>query len=137
MIFFSLFQLSLVVVFVVAVIIYRLLVSIPLFMNPNLSGWASIIASSTGALANLIFIMLLSPVYEKLAFRLTQWEMHRTQTEFDNHLTFKVFIFQFFNYYSSIFYIAFFKGKFIGTPGNYAQILGLRNEVLTARKSPL
>ncbi|XP_015788170.1 anoctamin-7 isoform X2 [Tetranychus urticae] len=121
-------MLSLVVVFVVAVIIYRLLVSIPLFMNPNLSGWASIIASSTGALANLIFIMLLSPVYEKLAFRLTQWEMHRTQTEFDNHLTFKVFIFQFFNYYSSIFYIAFFKGKFIGTPGNYAQILGLRNE---------
>lgn len=54
--------------------------------------------------------------------------MHRTQTEFENHLTFKVFIFQFFNYYSSIFYIAFFKGKFVGTPGNYSQILGLRNE---------
>lgn len=38
-------------------------------------------------------------------------EMHRTQTEFENQLTFKVFIFQFVNFYSSIFYIAFFKGR--------------------------
>jgi len=37
--------------------------------------------------------------------------MHRTQTEYDNALTLKVFIFQFVNYYSSIFYVAFFKGK--------------------------
>jgi hypothetical protein len=37
--------------------------------------------------------------------------MHRTQTEFDNHFTIKVFIFQFVNIYSSIFYIAFIKGK--------------------------
>ena len=36
-------------------------------------------------------------------------EMHRTQSEFDDNLTFKVFIFQFINFYSSIFYIAFFK----------------------------
>jgi hypothetical protein len=38
-------------------------------------------------------------------------EMHRTQTDFDNHFTIKVFIFQFVNIYSSIFYIAFIKGK--------------------------
>jgi hypothetical protein len=38
-------------------------------------------------------------------------EMHRTQTDFDNHFTIKVFIFQFVNIYSSIFYIAFVKGK--------------------------
>lgn len=54
--------------------------------------------------------------------------MHRTQTEFDNNLTFKVFMFQFVNYYSSIFYIAFFKGRFVGYPGHYAHLLGLRNE---------
>ncbi|CAG2183837.1 unnamed protein product, partial [Oppiella nova] len=40
--------------------------------------------------------------------------MHRTQSEFDNQLAFKVFIFQFINFYSSIFYIAFFKGRFVG-----------------------
>ena len=56
-------------------------------------------------------------------------EMHRTQSEFDDNLTFKVFIFQFINFYSSIFYIAFFKGRFVGYPGRYNYIFGtLRNE---------
>ena len=40
-------------------------------------------------------------------------EMHRTQTEFEDQLTFKVFIFQFVNFYSSIIYIAFFKGRWV------------------------
>jgi hypothetical protein len=56
-------------------------------------------------------------------------EMHRTQSDFDDNLTFKVFIFQFINFYSSILYIAFFKGKFVGYPGAYKNIVGnLRNE---------
>ena len=54
--------------------------------------------------------------------------MHRTQAEFEDNLTFKVFAFQFVNLYASIFYIAFFKGRFVGFPGNYNQIFGLRNE---------
>ena len=57
-------------------------------------------------------------------------EMHRTQSDFDDNLTFKVFIFQLINFYSSIIYIAFFKGKFVGYPGHYHNIMGsnLRNE---------
>ncbi len=35
----------------------------------------------------------------------------RTQTEFDDSLTVKIYLFQFVNYYFSIFYIAFVKGK--------------------------
>jgi anoctamin-7 len=54
--------------------------------------------------------------------------MHRTQIEFEDNLTFKVFAFQFVNLYASPFYIAFFKGRFIGYPGNYLHIFGLRNE---------
>lgn len=54
--------------------------------------------------------------------------MHRTQIEFEDNLTFKVFAFQFVNLYASIFYIAFFKGRFVGYPGNYLHIFGLRNE---------
>jgi hypothetical protein len=54
--------------------------------------------------------------------------MHKTQTEFDNNLTLKVYLFQFVNFYSSIFYIAFIKGKFNGYPGNYNKIFGLRQE---------
>ena len=40
-------------------------------------------------------------------------EMHRTQTEFEDQLIFKVFLFQFVNFYSSIIYIGFFKGKWV------------------------
>ena len=62
-------------------------------------------------------------------------EMHRTQTEYDDNLTFKVFIFQFINFYSSIIYIAFFKGKFVGYPGHYKHIFGtLRNEEVNQRR---
>ncbi|XP_067007730.2 anoctamin-7 isoform X2 [Anabrus simplex] len=125
-------MMSLVIIFIVAVIIYRVLVSIPLFQNATFRSQAQAIANVTGAVVNLILIMAMSRVYEKLAYRLTAWEMHRTQTEFDDNLTFKVFIFQFVNFYSSIFYIAFFKGRFVGYPGNYTHILKLRNEDCSA-----
>ena len=87
------------------------------------------LASSSGAMVQLLFIMAMGRFYEKLALKLTTWEMHRTQSDFDDNLTFKVFIFQFINFYSSIIYIAFFKGKFVGYPGHYKHIVGdLRNE---------
>ena len=60
--------------------------------------------------------------------------MHRTQSEFEDNLTFKVFVFQFINFYSSIFYIAFFKGRFVGYPGHYNHILGLRNEDVSGKR---
>ncbi|XP_039275629.1 LOW QUALITY PROTEIN: anoctamin-7-like [Nilaparvata lugens] len=125
-------MISLVIIFIIAVIIYRVLVSIPLFQNATFRAQAQMIANVSGAVVNLILIMAMSRVYEKLAYRLTSWEMHRTQTEFDDNLTFKVFIFQFVNFYSSIFYIAFFKGRFVGYPGNYTLILRLRNEDCSA-----
>ncbi|XP_074831712.1 anoctamin-7-like isoform X4 [Carettochelys insculpta] len=55
-------------------------------------------------------------------------EMHRTQTLHEDAFTFKVFVFQFVNFYSSPFYVAFFKGRFVGYPGQYGTLLGLRNE---------
>ncbi|XP_031568304.1 anoctamin-7-like isoform X2 [Actinia tenebrosa] len=119
---------SLVMLFMVGVIVYKLLVIHPLYKNPDLQPHANQFVSATGAVLNLIIIMILSRVYEKLALLLNHWEMHRTQTEYEDNLTLKVFIFQFMNFYSSIFYIAFFKGKFVGYPGNYGTIFGLRNE---------
>jgi len=124
-----LFMISLVFIFIFSVILYRTLVSIPLFQNQTLRPMAQIIASMSGAVLNLLLIMALGRVYEKLALKLTTWEMHRTQSEFDDNLTFKVFIFQFINFYASILYIAFIKGRFVGYPGNYKHIIGdIRNE---------
>ncbi|KAH9514072.1 Anoctamin-7 [Bulinus truncatus] len=121
-------MICLVIIFIIAVIMYRVLISIPLFENAQLRARANTIASMTAAIVNLIIIMTLGKVYEKLALKLTQWEMHRTQTEFEDQLTFKVFIFQFVNFYSSIIYVAFFKGKFVGYPGHYNRFFGLRSE---------
>jgi anoctamin-7 len=52
---------------------YRVLVSIPLFQNPTTRPRAQIIASMSSAIVNLILIMALGRVYEKLALRMTQW----------------------------------------------------------------
>ncbi|XP_071945717.1 anoctamin-7-like isoform X1 [Antedon mediterranea] len=117
-----------VIIFMLGVIMYRVLISIPLFQNKALRSQAQSIASMSSAVVNLILIMSLGQVYQLLAQILNDWEMHRTQTEYEDNLTFKVFIFQFCNFYSSIFYIAFFKGKFVGYPGNYTRVFGLRTE---------
>ena len=50
-------------------------------------------------------------VYYHLAQKLTAWENHRTETEHEHSLTFKLFLFQCVNYYSAIVYIAIFKGS--------------------------
>ncbi|XP_009282514.1 PREDICTED: anoctamin-7 [Aptenodytes forsteri] len=123
-------MIAMVVIFVVSVILYRAVVAILL----SSSGYfwfvasASRIASITGSVVNLIFILILSKIYISLAHFLTKWEMHRTQTKYEDAFTFKVFVFQFVTFYSSPVYIAFFKGKFVGYPGNYLSFLGIRNE---------
>ena len=66
-------QMSLVIIFIIAVIMYRVLIAIPLFQNRWIRSEASIIASLTAACVNLVLIMALSLVYEKLALKLTQW----------------------------------------------------------------
>lgn len=67
-------------------------------------------------------------IYARVAERLTELELQRTQTEFDDSLTLKIYMLQFINYYSSIFYIAFFKGKMVGYPGKYNRVFGSRQE---------
>ena len=52
---------------------YRVLIAIPLFQNNDLRSKAMMIASGSAAVVNLILIMALGKVYEKLALKLTQW----------------------------------------------------------------
>lgn len=72
-------------------------------------------------------------IYTGLAEYLTEFELLRTQTEFDDSLTLKIYLLQFVNYYASIFYIAFFKGKFIGYPGEYKRFFKARQEEVNVR----
>lgn len=103
--------------------------------------------SVTAALINFVLIMILNTLYERVAIWITDFgksniqlyfalssvenslihspfmsdtmtELPRTKTDYENSLTLKMFLFQFVNYYSSCFYIAFAKGKVVGHPGN-------------------
>lgn len=51
-------------------------------------------------------------MYHHLALWLTNQENPRTQTEYEDSYTFKIFLFEFMNFYSSLIYIAFFKVSF-------------------------
>ncbi|XP_078185117.1 anoctamin-7 isoform X3 [Callithrix jacchus] len=109
---------AVVVMCLVSIILYRTIMAILVSRSGNtvLTAWASRIASLTGSVVNLIFIVILSKIYVTLAHVLTRWEMHRTQTKFEDSFTLKVFIFQFVNFYSSPIYIAFFKGRWVPPP---------------------
>lgn len=84
-----------------------------------------LVITSLFILSSQVFINLLKFFYEKLALWLTNWENPRTETDYKDSFTYKMFLFQFVNTYSSIFYIAFFKlNLVIGTPGNYRRLGG-------------
>lgn len=55
-----------------------------------LQKYSNIVVSSSAAGLNLIFILILNNLYSKIAAYLTELEMPRTQSEFDNSLTLKV-----------------------------------------------
>ncbi|KOX69520.1 Anoctamin-4 [Melipona quadrifasciata] len=86
--------------------------------GPFLKKHAKIFTSMTAALINLIIIMILTRVYHRLARWMVNMENPRTQTEYESSFTFKIFLFEFVNFYSSLIYIAFFKGRFFVHPGD-------------------
>uniref|UniRef100_A0A914V0A2 Anoctamin n=1 Tax=Plectus sambesii TaxID=2011161 RepID=A0A914V0A2_9BILA len=58
---------------------------------------------------NSLSIMILGYLYTKLVYKLTDWENHRTQSDYNNALIIKLFAFQFVNTYTSLFYTAFYR----------------------------
>lgn len=66
-------------------------------------------------LVNAIQIQVMNYLYGNIAIDLTNRENHRTDTEHEDSLIAKLFMFQFVNSYASFFYIAFIK-QYIGDP---------------------
>ncbi|XP_050792073.1 anoctamin-6 isoform X4 [Gopherus flavomarginatus] len=134
-----LFWILLIIASVIGIIIYRLSVFLVFSakLPRHINGTEAIqkyltpqaATSVTASIISFIIIMILNIIYEKVAIMITDFELPRTQTDYENSLTMKMFLFQFVNYYSSCFYIAFFKGKFVGYPGDPVYWLGkYRNE---------
>uniref|UniRef100_A0AAX7UAK2 Anoctamin n=1 Tax=Astatotilapia calliptera TaxID=8154 RepID=A0AAX7UAK2_ASTCA len=139
---FSVLKISLIIACIIGVIAYRLAVyaSFASIMKNNTATNLDVVApyvtpqlatSVTASCINFVIIMILNLLYERVAIKITDMEIPKTHVEYENKLTVKMFLFQFVNYYSSCFYVAFFKGKFVGYPGNYTYMFGsskLRNE---------
>ncbi|XP_053689725.1 anoctamin-1 isoform X4 [Sabethes cyaneus] len=118
------------IVAVLAVVLYRMsiLATLSVYGDEVTTSTAILFTTATAATINLCLIVVFNWIYTYLAEWLTERELLRTQTEFDDSLTLKIYLLQFVNYYASIFYIAFFKGKFIGYPGNYNRFFNFRQE---------
>uniref|UniRef100_G1PQA4 Anoctamin n=1 Tax=Myotis lucifugus TaxID=59463 RepID=G1PQA4_MYOLU len=117
---------SLVVACLVAVIVYRLSVfaTFSRFMETEAS-LKHIATALSGSCLNFIVILILNFFYEKISAWITKMEIPRTYQEYESSLTLKMFLFQFVNFYSSCFYLAFFKGKFVGYPGKYTYLFNV------------
>ncbi|XP_064396523.1 anoctamin-7-like isoform X2 [Halichondria panicea] len=124
------FMAGIVIAVTVAVLVYRLVVAAAIYaVVANISGGPTvgdIVVSVSGAVIQLVTIIIMNRIYEWLAYKLTTWELQRTQTEFEDSFIVKMYIFQFLNFYTSLFYIAFFKGNISGYPGNYNRLGGTR-----------
>lgn len=58
---------------------------------------------------HVIYTNVLATAYRVVAKALTDFENHREESAFDKHLTSKVLVFTFFNYFAVLFHIAVFK----------------------------
>jgi hypothetical protein len=96
----------LITILVVVVIIVLAVLALRLFLQKEVgAGAGGIIGSIIGAVLIIVFNVL----YGKLAVVLADWENHRTDTEYQDSLITKTFLFQFVNTFASLYYIAFGK----------------------------
>lgn len=76
------------------------------------SDWDSMLSQTllyVPSVLHIVYTNMLATVYKKVAQSLTEYENHREESAFENHLTAKVLVFTFFNYFAVLFHIAFFK----------------------------
>ncbi|CAB1346058.1 unnamed protein product [Coregonus sp. 'balchen'] len=105
------FMILVVIAAVFGIVIYRV-ITVSTFAA---FGWAlirnnsQVATTGTAVCINFCIIMLLN--------------VPRTESEWENSFTLKMFLFQFVNLNSSTFYIAFFLGRFTGRPGAYIRLI--------------
>jgi hypothetical protein len=61
------------------------------------------------SILNALQVQIGNILYKRVAAWLNEWENYRTETEYDNALIFKAFLFEWVNSYATLIYIAFFK----------------------------
>jgi len=67
------------------------------------------IAPQIALVINSIAIIVLGNVYKNVARQLNDWENHRTEIQYEDHLIAKTFVFSFINSYATLTYMAFIR----------------------------
>uniref|UniRef100_A0A670YEE3 Anoctamin n=1 Tax=Pseudonaja textilis TaxID=8673 RepID=A0A670YEE3_PSETE len=118
------FMIGLTFAIVFGVIIYRISTAAALAISSSPGGRSNVrvTVTATAVIINLVVIIILDEVYGCIARWLTQIEVPKTDKSFEERLIFKAFLLKFVNAYTPIFYVAFFKGRFVGRPGDYVYI---------------
>ncbi|KAK0132582.1 Anoctamin-10 [Merluccius polli] len=74
--------------------------------------WDSLLSSALlylPSVAHIVYTNALGTAYRQMALALTEFENHREESAYGDHLTGKILVFTFFNYFAVLFHIAFYK----------------------------
>nr|XP_020441450.1 anoctamin-9-like [Monopterus albus] len=113
-----------------AVVVFRVVIAPFLsmvsweFMREN----ASTVAMMLGAVLHYVTIQVMTRVNSWVSLKLCDIEKTNSHAARERSFTVKMFTFQFFTLFSSLFYVAFFLGRINGHPGNYVRIFRWRLE---------
>jgi len=77
--------------------------------DKNIAIGGTALGGIIASLLNAIQIQIFNAIYGWASIKLNDFENHRTDTEYEDNLIVKTFLFQFVNSYASLFYIAFLK----------------------------
>uniref|UniRef100_A0A1S4LHD0 Anoctamin n=2 Tax=Ixodes scapularis TaxID=6945 RepID=A0A1S4LHD0_IXOSC len=106
-----LLMLLLALIAVFGIITYRIILTGLLLRDKQWRQFAPLTTAVTASTLNLVIILIMDRIYARIAKWLTYIEVPRTEEEYEDRYTVKMFLFNFFNTYSSLFYIAFLKGR--------------------------
>lgn len=81
-------------------------------------------SATIASILNAVQIQIFNYIYGNLATRLTDMENHRTNTQYEDSMIAKVFLFQFVNSYASFAFIAFVAKFLDPTEGAPADSIG-------------
>ncbi|XP_008308076.1 anoctamin-1a [Cynoglossus semilaevis] len=111
---------------VFGVILYRISIKTALHLSDYPAARYNVraVVKTTAAIINLIVIIILDEIYGAIARWLTRLEVPKTDKSFEERLIFKTFILKFVNAFTPIVYLAFFRGRLVGRPGNYLYVVG-------------
>uniref|UniRef100_A0A3Q3WXG4 Anoctamin n=1 Tax=Mola mola TaxID=94237 RepID=A0A3Q3WXG4_MOLML len=93
-----------------------------------IKGHANTVAVMLGAVLHYLTIQIMTRVNRWVSLKLCGIEKTNSFAATERSFTVKMFTFQFFTLFSSLFYVAFFLGRINGHPGNYMRIAGWRLE---------